>query len=212
MKTLSIVISGLVLGISASATLADSVGGGPKADFAANTLTIPCVKVEGLNEQTEGMFYDIVLERRGSSFNYELIAAEAEDTALCQAIADLAEFEDDDFDEDGEGETDEPALLAQCEVRTARSSISVEGKNLEDGEYFVVLASGENSVESMLKTAIDDEVEFDFDSNETAILDGAEEVAADFIVEGAVSAELFAEGGTEALLSATATCLTEEEE
>lgn len=90
----------------------DTIGGTARADFHANELTIPCVLVEGLDDDTEGLFFDIRLKRRGSSFNYELAAAYAEDTAMCQAIADFARLEDEDLvdDEDaddaGEGEVE----------------------------------------------------------------------------------------------------------
>lgn len=86
----------------------DRIGGSPKADFASNELTIPCVLVEGLDDSTDGMFFDIKLLRRGKSFNYELVAAAAEDTAMCQAIADFAEMEDEDLvDEDDDDTTDD---------------------------------------------------------------------------------------------------------
>jgi hypothetical protein len=111
-----LILAGSILAIAADSTLADRVGGSPKANFSTNELTIPCVKIESLSEETEGMFYDIVLARRGNSYNYELSAAEPEDAALCQRIADFAEYEDDDYAEDEEGDADNPDILVQCEV------------------------------------------------------------------------------------------------
>jgi len=75
----------------------DNIGGSPKANFAANELTIPCVLVESLDDTTDGLFFDIKLLRRGKSFSYELVAAQSEDADMCQAIADFAKMADEDF-------------------------------------------------------------------------------------------------------------------
>lgn len=107
MKKLTLLAAAL-LSTGVFAAKPDTIGGSPKADFAANEMTIPCVLVEGLDDSTDGMFFDIKLLRRGKSFNYELVAAQAEDTAMCQAIADFAEMEDDDLvDEDDDDTTDD---------------------------------------------------------------------------------------------------------
>ena len=59
--------------------LADSVKGSAKADFSNDELEVPCVLIQGTGGNGDGRFYDIVLERRGKSFNYEMIFAERED-------------------------------------------------------------------------------------------------------------------------------------
>ncbi|MEY4642022.1 MAG: hypothetical protein RLZZ227_2016 [Pseudomonadota bacterium] len=190
----------LVLAAQAASAgpVADRVSGSPKANFSTNELTIPCVRVESFSSATEGKFYDIVLKRRGNSMNYELIAADAEDPVQCQRIADFSEFEED---------TDEPALLAQCAVTATRSIVAVQSKELEDGSYYAVATSGDQGVESDVADASDGMVSFDFDSEATAIADGAEAVDADFIVDNEVSVELFAEDDDEPMLTVTATCL-----
>lgn len=105
MKTLTLFTAAL-LSTGAFAAKPDTIGGSPKADFAANKMTIPCVLVEGLDDETDGQFFDIQLLRRGKSFNYELVAAQAEDAEMCQAIADFAEMEDEDLvDEDDDDTT-----------------------------------------------------------------------------------------------------------
>ncbi len=106
MKKLTLIIGALLSG-GAYADKPDTIGGSPKADFHANELTIPCVLVAGLDDATEGLFYDIKLKRRGSSFNYELAAVQAEDSEMCQAIADFAELEDEDYVDDDDDGTDD---------------------------------------------------------------------------------------------------------
>jgi len=107
MKKLTLLAAAL-LATGAFAARPDTIGGSPKADFTANELTIPCVLVEGLDDAADGLFFDIRLLRRGKSFNYELVAAQSEDTAMCQAIADFAEMEDDDYvDEDEDDDEDD---------------------------------------------------------------------------------------------------------
>jgi hypothetical protein len=207
-----LLFTGSMLAVSAGSALADRVGGSPKANFSTNELTIPCVRIEGLSDATEGMFYDIVLVRRGSSYNYELSAAEPEDSALCQRIADFSEYEDDDYsgDDDDSGDddsTDSPDILVQCEVTQTRSKISVKGKDLEPGDYQAVITSGSNTLQSMTRTITDDEVEFDFDSDSGDVLEGAEAIGADFIVDAEVKAEIFRDGASDALLDKTASCL-----
>lgn len=200
--TLAVAVATICAAAQASDT-AERVGGSPKANFSTDELTIPCVQVQNLSEETEGTFYDIVLKRRGKSWNYELTAAEPEDAVLCQRIADFANFEEDD----------EPALLAQCEASTGRSRIEVSGKNLEDDDYFVVVSSGETSLESLEQTSVDGEVGFDFDSDSDEVAEGAEAIEADFIVDGTVDVDLFAVGAAadaEPLLSVTASCTADD--
>ena len=204
MKRAAIAFTGAMLAVSVNMALADRIGGSPKADFHTDELIIPCVKITGLSDETEDMFFDAVLSRRGKSFNYALIAAEPEDVELCEKIANFAEFEDDDFDDDD----DTADILVECEVSSDRSEISVEGKNLGAGEYYAVVTSGGNSAESDPQETVDDEVEFDFDSNEDEIAEGAVPVAADFISgdEPQVMGEIFLVGDDESLFSETVFC------
>ena len=68
-------VSMATLMLSQSA-LADRVKGSAKANFSNDELEVPCVLIEGTDGNGDGRFYDIVLERRGKSFNYEMIFAE----------------------------------------------------------------------------------------------------------------------------------------
>lgn len=202
MKKLSMIFAGAALALGVQAVMAgpvaDRVSGSPKANFSTDELTIPCVKVESLSADTEGKFYDIVLKRRGKSMNYELQAADAEDPVQCQRIADFADFEED------EGE---PSLLAQCSTTTTRSQVDVQSKDLDDGDYYVVVSSGTANVESEAQEAEDGEVEFDFDSDSTAVAAGAEAIEATFIKESKVTVKLYDDADDDAaLLTTTATC------
>ena len=209
MKKTAIAFTGAMLAVSVNMALADRIGGSPKADFHTDELIIPCVKISGLSDATEGTYFDVVLSRRGKSFNYALSAAEPEDEILCEYIANYSEFKDDDFDDSDDDNTDSADILVECEVSSDRSEISVEAKNLGGGEYYAVVTSGGNSAESDSQEPVDDEVEFDFDSNEEETAEGAVPIAADFITgdEPQVTGEIFlVDGGAEPLLSETVSC------
>jgi hypothetical protein len=77
-----------------------------------------------------------------------------------------------------------------CEKRSVRSKVSVDGNNLRAGTYFAVVTSGANSVQSGMASTVGDEVEFDFDSNPNDIAQGSVPIAANFIVDGRVAAQL----------------------
>ena len=74
----------------------------------------------------------------------------------------------------------------RCEKRGNRSSASVDGNNLNRGSYRAVLKSGERTARSPFDQTIGDEVEFDFDSNQNDIAEGATPIPANFIVDGRV--------------------------
>jgi len=160
---------------------ADRVGGSARADFGTDELSVPCVQIANFeNDAFNNQFFDIILDRRGNSFNYELTFAESEDQAHCQRVADFAAFDDDDFDGAGSGVN----ILVRCEQRTNRSKISVDGKNLAIGDYSSTVTSGGGSASSPLRSSIGDEVEFDFDSSPDDIAAGATAISADFIQGG----------------------------
>ena len=209
MKRAAIAFTGAMLAVSVNMALADRIGGSPKADFHTDELIIPCVKITGLSDATEGTYFDVVLSRRGKSFNYALSAAEPEDATLCEYVANYSEFKDDDFDDSDDDNADAADILVECEVSSDRSEISVEGKNLGGEDYFAVVTSGGNSADSHPQEPADDEVEFDFDSNAEEIVEGAVEIAPDFITgeEPEVTGEIFLVGGdAEPLLSETVRC------
>jgi hypothetical protein len=211
-STLTLEMAALALASTFSwsvATAADEIGGGPLADFGANELTIPCVKVSNLTGSTANdRFFDVVLDRRGESMNFELTAAAPEDIAFCKRLADFAAFEDDDLTpvpgENGFG------ILVSCELTADRSSVSVKAKDLAPGTYLATITSGTNEVMTLPLAITDDEVEFDFDSDDDEVADGATEIAADFIQDDlAVTAEIVNDANDAVVYSATGMCLVE---
>ncbi len=71
-----------------------------------------------------------------------------------------------------------------CEKRANRSKVSVDGSSLNGGMYRAVTKSGDRTRRSDLQQAIGDEAQFDFDSNQNDIADGATPIPANFIVNG----------------------------
>ena len=193
MKTVVKIMLLIGLWVSCHSVWADRIGGSPRADFSSNELAVPCVLVKNFDDEAvNNQFFDIILERRGSSFNYELTFAESEDQTHCQRVSDFAKFDDDDFDDDddspGNGGTDTSNILVSCEKRSNRSKISVDGKNLVAGDYSSTVTSGDESVTSPVKSSVGDEIEFDYDSAADDIAEGATAISADFIQNGTVSA------------------------
>ncbi len=179
----------------------DKIGGVSLADFRVNELRIPCVEVKNLDPNIDGHFFDVILDRRGNSMNFELKFAEVEDPDLCQAIADFAKFHDDDFDDDGATN-----ILVICERRENRSKVSVSAKNLSAGRYAAEIASGVNTAASPLKNTTGDEVEFDFDSDPGDIAEGATAISPGFI-QGTVSAKVLNEAGETVAAVNSVSCL-----
>lgn len=230
--------------VMSQAALADRVKGSAKADFKNDELQVPCVQIEGYSAAADGQFFDIVLKRRGQSFNYELAFAEPEDASVCEELANYAVFIDDDpveeasgdsnddtasddngsddegaSDDDGDDSsggdddaTDVANLFASCEVRhvsgeQTRSKIKVKAKDLTAGDYYAVITSGDNSLQSETRTISDDELEIEFDSDADDVLEGSEAIEAGFIVDKTVTADLVDAGTEETVLSETVSCL-----
>lgn len=78
----------------------------------------------------------------------------------------------------------------RCEKRGSRSKASVDGSNLQSGQYRAILKSGTRTASSPSDQTIGDEVEFDFDSNPNDIAEGATAIPASFIVDGRVKGYL----------------------
>ncbi len=180
----------------------EKIGGVPRADFSLNELVIPCVEVKNLTPEVDGKFFDVILDRRGNSMNFELSFVEPEDPDFCQTVANFAKFHDDDFD-DNPGDT---KIKVTCERRQNRSKVSVDAKNLIAGSYLAEITSGGNRASSPLKNTIGDEVEFDFDSDPDDIAEGATPIAPDFI-QGTVSAKILNEGGETVVAVDSVPCL-----
>ncbi|MES2625501.1 MAG: hypothetical protein V4628_09490 [Pseudomonadota bacterium] len=209
---LTIEMAALALASSFSwslATAADDIGGGPLADFGANELTVPCVEVNNLSgSNANNKFYDVVLDRRGNSMNFELTYAAPEDPDYCQRLVDYANYEDDDYEpnpgENGFG------ILVRCELEADRSKVSVNAKDLPPGTYYATVTSGLNEELSLPLLTADDEVEFDFDSDEDEVDDGATEIDDDFIQDDLeVTAEIVNDANDQVVYSATGVCLVD---
>lgn len=189
---------------------ADEIKGSAKADFAADELIVPCVAIEGHSAAADGTYFDLIFDRRGKSFNYELKFGEPEDPAVCEELANYAIFIDEDADDD-EGEPEDD-IFATCEVvvveeEQTRSSISIQAKNLEAGDYYTVVTSGVNTMQSEDITTADDELETAFDSDEEAVGAGAIAIEAAFINDKEVTAEVVDAATDEVVLSETVSCI-----
>ena len=115
------------------------------------------------------LIFDLIFDRRGKSFNYELKFGEVEDSAVCEDIANYALFVDDDAD-DTEGDP-EDNIFASCEVthvaqEQTAASISLKAKELEAGDYYAVVSSGDNTLTAESKTIEEDEVESEEEEEE----------------------------------------------
>lgn len=86
-------------------------------------------------------------------------------------------------------------LRVKCEVRSDRSTASVDGKNVAAGNYYAVLTSGSNSATSTAQPAVRREVEIDFSSQQRDINKGATALTPDFIVDGQATGALYTEAG-----------------
>ena len=226
--TLCAVVSAATLMMS-QAAMADRVKGTAKADFENGELLVPCVLIEGTGSEFDGKYFDLVMLRRGKSFNYELTIAEPEDGPTCAELDNYATFiddddeeeddddldddsddddsDDEDSDEDDDEDSDESAdddsddadevnLFASCEVRheageQTRSKAKVKAKNLAAEDYYAVLTSGDNTIQSETRPISGDEIEIEFDSDADDVLEGAEAIEPGFIINGTVTGELF---------------------
>ena len=74
-----------------------------------------------------------------------------------------------------------PTVTVTCERRSDRSRASVNGNDLNPGDYHARITSGANTATSGPQPTVGDEVESDFDSEPDDIAAGATAIAADFI-------------------------------
>jgi hypothetical protein len=84
------------------------------------------------------------------------------------------------------------SVRVHCDSFPDRSKASVDGRNLVPGhQYRAVLTSGDqHSAESPFDTAVDDELEFDFDSDRADVRAGATKIGRHFIVDNQVTGTL----------------------
>lgn len=212
----------LALSIIASPAWADRIGGGSRADFLSDELVIPCVKLKNYadDDSLEGLYFDVRMERRGDSFNYQLVEAIKENSDVCRKIAALAAFEDDDYDDSDDDDSDDDKgfdstpisggkatrLFVGCEIDNddgRESKVELKVLNLAPGNYRARVTSGDNSETSLEKTASRFETEFKFksdtdDNDKTLITD-------DFIQNNTVMGEIL-DANDGVVLSANAVC------
>lgn len=98
------------------------------------------------------------------------------------------------------------AVRVRCEVRSDRSKISVDGRNLRPagGSFAARAMSGANTATAPAKAAIGDEAEFDFDSDRGDIAAGAVAISPAFIT-GDVTGQIL-DGSGAVVASATVSC------
>lgn len=97
-------------------------------------------------------------------------------------------------------------VRVRCEKRSNRSSVSVDGSDLAPGAYKAIVRSGTATITSNFDTALDDEVEFDFDSSRGDIAEGAVPIPAGFIVNGRVKGWIVNANNQRATPVVEATC------
>ena len=83
----------------------------------------------------------------------------------------------------------------KCEVRSDRSTASVDGRNVTPGQYVAVLSSGSHTATSPVQASVGDQAEFDFSSQPRDIRRGATPIAVDFIVGDTVTGQVFTAAG-----------------
>lgn len=96
-------------------------------------------------------------------------------------------------------------ILVQCEKRSNRSKVSVDGNNLISGNYSAKITSGSNTKISAYKPTVGDEIGFDFDSDRNDVAAGAIRISSSFIQNGQVTGELINEKGF-TVASSTSAC------
>ena len=74
----------------------------------------------------------------------------------------------------------------RCEKRSNRSRASVDADNLRSGLYRAVLKSGTRIATTQYQSSVGDEAQFDFDSNQGDVAEGATPIGPNFIVDGRV--------------------------
>lgn len=189
----------LCLGMAASSASAEDIRGVAKADFAANKLSIPCVYVSNIGGPAEGQYFDVTLNRRGNSMNFEVSTAEVEDPAFCKKVADYAESLEN-------GTPMTPALLVQCVSTAARTSVTVNGTALPSGSYSAKLTSGVNTATAPVQAPVSGKLTYRFDSDAAAILTGATQIPTTFVSGGSVKVDIINDATLQTTLTATTAC------
>jgi hypothetical protein len=185
---LTVEMAALALASTLSYSLAvaeDDIGGGAKADFSTSKLTIPCVEVTNLSGSlANNKFFDVVL-------------------------ANIATFEDANYSDDNTAPGENGfGILVRCNLRVGRSSVSVDAKDLAAGTYIATIKSGTKVKTSLPVTITGDEVEFDFDSDNGDVAEGAVRIDTDFIQNDLkVVAEIVNDITDKVVYSATGICL-----
>lgn len=88
-----------------------------------------------------------------------------------------------------------PSARVSCEVRSNRSSISIDGRGLAAGSYTTQAVSGANIASSPPEAAVAGEVQTDYDSNPKDIAAGDLPISAKFIVGAKVTGKVLDASG-----------------
>ncbi|MBL8351377.1 MAG: hypothetical protein JNL87_13830 [Burkholderiaceae bacterium] len=78
-------------------------------------------------------------------------------------------------------------IRVQCEQRSDRSIVSVDGKNIARGNYSASINSGGNIATTPTRAAVNGEAEFDFSSQPNDVAAGAVAIPLGFVVGATVS-------------------------
>lgn len=87
------------------------------------------------------------------------------------------------------------SVRVKCELRSDRSTASVDGSGLGAGQYHAAVVSGGQTVTSPNQPAVAGESEFDFSSQPRDIRKGATAIPADFLASGQVTGKLYTAAG-----------------
>jgi hypothetical protein len=99
-------------------------------------------------------------------------------------------------------EVNAATATVKCEVRTARSKISVDGRGYGSALYRARVQSGTGVVwAKAFKRPINGQLEFDFDSDRGDILAGATPLASNFIKNRAVNGRIYSYNPTTRIYS-----------
>jgi len=95
-----------------------------------------------------------------------------------------------------------------CEKRVNRSKASVDGKRLPAGNYYAKLDAmdGTPAAQSNTSPAVAGEVEFDFDSNNNDIVEGATPISAGFISGTQVTGSIYNAANNALVFTKSADC------
>ena len=97
------------------------------------------------------------------------------------------------------------SVRVKCELRSDRSTASVDGSGLGAGQYHAVLVSGGHSATTPDKAAVAGQAEFDFSSQARDIRQGATALTPTFLASGQATGRIYTAAGR-LVASSTVAC------